>query len=105
MADYIDRQVALDVILPYCSDDDGTCSKSGDDLRNLLDDIENLPSADVEPVVHCRDCIFGHKCVDVTNGIITAIWVECINPDGLHRSVPCGGFCHVGIKRKEENGQ
>ena len=43
--DLIDRQAALDVILPYCPDDDGTCSKSGDDLRNLLDDIENLPSA------------------------------------------------------------
>ena len=46
--DLISRQAAIDVILPYCPDDDGTCSKSGDDLRNLLDDIENLPSAQTE---------------------------------------------------------
>ncbi len=46
--DTISRQAALDVILPYCPDDDGTCSKSGDDLRNLLDDIENLPPAQPE---------------------------------------------------------
>lgn len=45
MGDTISRQAVIDAILPYCPDDDGTCSKSGDDLRNLLDDIENLPSA------------------------------------------------------------
>lgn len=39
------------MILPYCSDDDGTCSKSGDDLRNLLNDIENLPPAQPEPYI------------------------------------------------------
>ena len=46
--DLIRRQAALDVIFPYCPDDDGTCSKNGDDLRNLLDDIENLPPAQTD---------------------------------------------------------
>ena len=46
--DLISRQAALDMIFPYCQDDDGTCSKNGDDLRNLLDDIENLPPTQPE---------------------------------------------------------
>ena len=47
------------MVLPYCPDDDGTCSKSGDDLRNLLDDIENLPSAQPEPKTGWWDDIGG----------------------------------------------
>ena len=63
--DTISRQAALDVILPYCPDDDGTCSKSGDDLRNLLDDIENLPPAQPERIqnnaVHlCDSCKYTY---------------------------------------------
>lgn len=49
---YISRQDVLDIALQYCPDDDGTCSKSGDDLRNMLDEIENLPSAPVREVVY-----------------------------------------------------
>lgn len=53
--DFTDREVAaykmgfeecrtsiLEVVMKYCPDDDGTCSKLGADLRELLDDIENI---------------------------------------------------------------
>ena len=33
---------ALQLIIKYVPDDDGTCSKAGADLRELLDEIENL---------------------------------------------------------------
>ena len=48
MNDTISRQAAIDICLQYCPDDDGTCSKNGDDLRNMLDEIEALPSAQPE---------------------------------------------------------
>lgn len=33
---------ALELIMKYVPDDDGTCSNAGADLRELLDEIENL---------------------------------------------------------------
>ena len=31
--------------MQYCPDDDGSCSKADRDIRELLDDLENMPSA------------------------------------------------------------
>ena len=40
---YEDAKInALEIIIKYVPDDDGTCSKAGADLRELLDEIENL---------------------------------------------------------------
>ena len=38
---------ALAVCSAYCSDDDGSCSKAGHDLREMLDDLESLPTIDI----------------------------------------------------------
>ena len=48
MDDVISRQAVLELTMQYCPDDDGTCSKAGSDIRELLDDIEHLPSAQPE---------------------------------------------------------
>ena len=45
MSDTIYRQDAINVAMQYCSDDDGTCSKADEDIRNLLDELEDLPPA------------------------------------------------------------
>ena len=45
----IRRQAAIELAMQYCPDDDGTCSKADEDIRNLLDELENLPSAQPEP--------------------------------------------------------
>lgn len=58
MDDYISRAEAVALAMQYCPDDDGVCSQAGHDLRELLDDLENAPPADVRPVVLCRDCKF-----------------------------------------------
>ena len=51
MDDYISRQAALEAAMTYCPDDDGSCSKAGEDIRDLLDELESIPPADVRPVV------------------------------------------------------
>jgi hypothetical protein len=43
--DIIYRQNAIELAMQYCPDDDGTCSKADEDMRNLLDELEDLPSA------------------------------------------------------------
>lgn len=55
MDDLISRQAAIELAMQYCPDDDGSCSKAGEDIRNLLDELENLPSAEPERMCHgCR---------------------------------------------------
>lgn len=102
MSDYIDRQAAIKAVYsihPIDTELEGVLL-SRLDVRYVL---EALPSADVEPVVRCKDCIFGHKCFDVIHGI-TDSWVECRNPDGLHRDVSCDGYCSAG-EYNRENGR
>ena len=57
MDDFISRAEAVALAMQYCPDDDGVCSKAGHDLRELVDDLENAPPADVRSVVYCKDCI------------------------------------------------
>ena len=40
----IDADAVIDLVMQYCPDDDGVCSKAGADLRELLDEIESLPT-------------------------------------------------------------
>lgn len=54
MDEYISREDVLDIVSQYCLDDDGSCSKADVDPREMLDEIEALPSADVQPVRHGR---------------------------------------------------
>ena len=46
--DTISRQSAIDVAMQYCPDDDGSCSKAGADIREMLDELEALPPAQPE---------------------------------------------------------
>lgn len=62
MDEYISREDILDIASQYCTDDDGSCSKADVDLREMLDEIEALPAADVQPVVRCKDCIERPHC-------------------------------------------
>lgn len=50
MGDLISREAALEIIMKYCPDDDGSCSKADADMREMLDEIEDLPAVDAEPV-------------------------------------------------------
>lgn len=44
--DLIKRSDVLEVVYRYCPDDDGSCSCADRDLREMLDDIEDIPSVD-----------------------------------------------------------
>lgn len=52
MLELIDRQAALEIAMGYCPDDDGCCSKTGHDIREMLDEIDALP------IVHIDDMTF-----------------------------------------------
>ena len=48
MDDLISRKSAIDIAMQYCPDDDGSCSKAWADIREMLDELEDLPSAQPE---------------------------------------------------------
>ena len=87
MDDLISRQAALDISMKYCSDDDGSCSEPHTDLREMLDEIENLPSVDAVEVVRCKDC----QCYDSKNYYCTY----------LDNSNGPDGFCNFGERETD----
>lgn len=49
--DYISIRRAVEIVIQYCKDDDGTCRKMDIDLTKMLDELKNEPPAEVRPVV------------------------------------------------------
>lgn len=49
VGDTISRQAAVELAMKYCPDDDGAVQCDGD-IRGLLDELENLPSAQPEQI-------------------------------------------------------
>ena len=50
MKKYVELDKVLDAVAEWCPDDDGSVGRIGD-LRDLLDEIEALPTVDAYPVV------------------------------------------------------
>ena len=40
----IDADLVIEKVMNYCVDDDGSCVEANTDIRELLDEIENLPT-------------------------------------------------------------
>ena len=56
MNDLISRQAAVELAMKYCPDDDGAVQCDGD-IRELLDELENLPSAQPDNQINlCDSC-------------------------------------------------
>lgn len=107
--DYILRSDAVEIAAEWCPDDDGSVGKVGD-LREMLDELESIPAADVEQVVRCRDCKYKPTAPD---GITYGLRVEfpdkwsnrcpCLCEDGWYSWVPDGDFfCAYGAKMDKE---
>ena len=75
MNDYISREAALEAAMTYCPDDDGSCSKAGEDIRSLLDELESIPPADVRPVVRGRWLTNEYMYGDPDVGIAD-MWID-----------------------------
>lgn len=105
----IDADAVIDIAMQYCPDDDGSCSKADVDIREMLDEIESLPTVDAEPVVRCKDCKWG-EITDYGAGEV----LECVR-DRLYRinsislegetyfrKVEPDNYCAWGERREDE---
>lgn len=97
--DLISRQAAIDAVMQYCPDDDGSCSKADRDIRELLDDIENLPSAQPE-IIRCTEC--KHYREYDSEYVENAVVVQCMaDRYPISETIPDGWFC-AGAERKDD---
>lgn len=94
----IDADKVLNIVAAYCPDDDGSCSKAGIDLREMLDEIEALPEIDAEPIKH------GHWIIidDVEKFI--AKCSECGRVEDT-RWIEDYPYCHCGAKMDLKDGE
>lgn len=85
--DYIKRSDALKAVCETCSEH----GENGEPCDGHCGDytlIQNIPAADVEPVVHCRDCKYRNQRIPVHNAICT----KCYEMDCMQGY----GFCSMG---------
>ena len=68
--DAVSRQEAAELVMKYCPDDDGAVQCNGD-IRELLDELENLPT--IQPVVtdtNVGDTISRQAALNICKGAI-----------------------------------
>jgi len=103
MADYIDRQAAIETIhsaiYPYfCGAEDGDILSEDEKLvlsvnKTICTAIIALPSADVVEVVRCKDCKHRYYTLG-----ISAEWYQC---ELWHDAIEDNDFCSRAERRTE----
>lgn len=69
MAQYIDREAAVKLLRNQALEALEYSNTECEVLASVADELEDFPEADVEPVVHCKDCVYsrpvGKNCEDM----------------------------------------
>ncbi len=93
MAEYIEREAAIDAIMKVYVRTAGY--KARERVFEAEEAVHRLPVADVAPVVRCKDC--EHSWEDI--GGLTCSYGRCV--DCIVRE---DFFCADGVKREVDNG-
>ena len=72
--DLISRNDVLEIIMQYCADDDGSCAKPNADLREMLDEVENITAVDAKPIRHGK---YGWVGMDMLAGTRSFYYGTC----------------------------
>lgn len=91
MDDLISRQTAIELAMQYCPDDDGSCSKADRDIRELLDDLENLPSAQPE----AKEIGYA-ECANA----MLKMWIDNVLTDGEYNRIMDKLNAHHSAERR-----
>ena len=91
---YIEREAAYPLAKKICDAIDSEDFQRLNFGMRILDWIDDIPVADVRPVVFCKDCVYSDKWYK--DRLICYLWNE---HDG--NSVFEDGFCNYGSKREE----
>jgi hypothetical protein len=87
MAEYIEREVAIDFVNNYTPNIDGETT-----IQCVKTALKNAPTADVVPVVRCKDCVY---CVDLGTSGLYCDHDDNRNPLGCRPN----DYCNDGERR------
>lgn len=88
MAEYIDRRK---IRYTWWQKQDGTIT-DGVTLQSIIDDI---PTADVVPVVRCCDCKHRQENPDINN----TCYLTCNKIHGIQRTIEPDDYCSYGERK------
>lgn len=100
MAEYIDREAALNVCemhYQHCLMMHDYCGDSTAD--NIKTDIETIPAADAVEVVRCKDC---ERCFKKRTKRNKQLMLFCMRMDGREYQVNANDFCSYGVRKGED---
>ena len=94
MLELIDRWAVLEIAMSYCPDDDGSCSKAGCDIREMLDEFEALPTVETESV-KCGKWIWVENYRDCEGDIYSKCKCSCcdFSVGGIYSAEDLTHFC------------
>ena len=104
MAEYIEREAIME--FPVRKD---RCDKEHANehfifgIESVLEYVENLPSADVAPVVRCKDCAHSTLPSELTQRYGKPGTLTChnMNAPSNRRNVGSNDFCSYGERRDD----
>lgn len=96
MAEYIEREAVVKAFCEHCRDYVDKCTYDG---TCEVDIIATVPTADVQPVVHCKDCKYRKERHYEESGEKPYIKYEC---KFTKYSMSDDGFCSFGAKMLEK---
>ena len=97
MDEYISRKAAI----AYIREQSEECQKAfeefggesgiyADAYNDLAEDFHSIPTADVVPVVRCKDCKYNRGSK------------KCLNPDSFFAVPKDDDFCSYGERKEEQ---
>lgn len=94
MAEYINREKTKRELSEWCISLNSPHLLSRDDTMFLLD---NIPAADVAPVVRCKDCLFWKSGKNECES-----WEWCTI---LDRDMAPHAFCNFGVRKDDDDSE
>ena len=95
MDEYIKREEALALVRPDAPEDEKTAVTIATAKKLVRSILHRTPSADVAPVVRCKDCLFWESG---ENECESWEWCKMLNTD-----MPPNGFCYLGDRKDDDD--
>lgn len=96
MAEHIDRDAVYTAFANACTDVLERASEiyyiAGFSYEHVIEILDNIPAADVAPVVRCKDCKHSYEDIDG----LTCIYGPCVDC-----TVPEDFYCKYGERNTE----
>lgn len=92
----IDADKVLNIVAAYCPDDDGSCSKAGVDLREMLDEIEALPEIDAELIAHIHE-------LEAENARLEEGYQKSLGVKAATDCVECQAWIDASIRQPDDD--